>query len=329
MSGSFRLKFTAFFAAVFLAVLVAELFLRAYFAVRTNGDIEMWRYAVELKQEVADRRSHVHAPGRSARLMNVDVSLNSKGLRDRELPYDKPHDAYRILCLGDSLTFGWGVASERTFCKQIERELVKISAFGHRFSAVETLNMGVGNYNTEQELETYLREGRRYHADSVLLFFHITDAEPTQKHSLNFFARNSYLYAFLSQRIAQLKPYVQASNHYIGYYQNLYSGPTFARFRPTLDELVAAVSRDHVKLIPVILPDVRNLENYPFRAYHEAMTEYFAEKGIQAIDLRREFDGKISKDYVVSYDDPHPNALGHDLIARTVVRELQERRLLP
>jgi hypothetical protein len=43
----------------------------------------------------------------------VDYQINSKGLRDDETSYEEPSDIFRILLLGDSHAFGYGVNMAR------------------------------------------------------------------------------------------------------------------------------------------------------------------------------------------------------------------------
>lgn len=58
-------------------------------------DIEMWRYAVDLKQPSKSAElSHEHRPGASGYFMGVDVAINSKGLRDTEYTYEKPDSTF-------------------------------------------------------------------------------------------------------------------------------------------------------------------------------------------------------------------------------------------
>ena len=45
----------------------------------------------------------------------VNVAINSKGVRDREIPYTHPSNRKRILFIGDSVTFGFGLEEEQTF----------------------------------------------------------------------------------------------------------------------------------------------------------------------------------------------------------------------
>src|SRR5215467_1276904 len=48
-------------------------------------DLEMWKYARDIKQVAADPLiGHEHVPNRHARLMGVDFRTNAQGLRDRE-----------------------------------------------------------------------------------------------------------------------------------------------------------------------------------------------------------------------------------------------------
>lgn len=93
----------------------------------------------------------------------ADVHINARGLRDREIGYEDPRNAYRILVLGDSYAEGLHVALEETFAKQLETHL----ADGER--PVEVINGGVSGWGTDQEAIFYAIEGFRYEPDLVLL----------------------------------------------------------------------------------------------------------------------------------------------------------------
>jgi lysophospholipase L1-like esterase len=53
----------------------------------------------------------------------VEVSMNRHGLRERDDLETKPAGERRILCIGDSLTFGWGVPVERCWVRLLEDDL--------------------------------------------------------------------------------------------------------------------------------------------------------------------------------------------------------------
>jgi len=107
--------------------------------------------------------------GSLPREFKTEIQINSHGLRDREIPYEKPKGVSRILLLGDSMTEGLQVALEETFAKRMERVL---NAAG---KSVEVINAGIGEYGTDNELLFYRHEGRKYHPDVVLLAFFLND----------------------------------------------------------------------------------------------------------------------------------------------------------
>src|SRR5262245_36014013 len=49
----------------------------------------------------------------------MEVRINSTGQRDREFPLAKPAGTYRVVVLGDSFTFGHGVAADETYVKRL------------------------------------------------------------------------------------------------------------------------------------------------------------------------------------------------------------------
>lgn len=90
----------------------------------------------------------------------VVYQINSKGLRDRETPYEKPDGVFRILLIGDSRVFGFGVPMEKHFGRVIE---------GY-FANVEVINMGISGYGVDQELRFLRSEGFRYQPDLVIAY---------------------------------------------------------------------------------------------------------------------------------------------------------------
>lgn len=113
-----------------------------------------------------------HVPGAKGFVKSteydIDLIINSKGLRDREFSYSKPDRTRRILCLGDSFTFGYGVEAEETYPKVMER---KLNAIPWQNQAWEVLNAGVGSTGTAQQLAYFVSEGYKYQPDFVLLGF--------------------------------------------------------------------------------------------------------------------------------------------------------------
>jgi lysophospholipase L1-like esterase len=89
------------------------------------------------------KASFVLSPNRNAMVRAYDFTFrfttNSLGLRGREPRIRE--DAVRILGVGDSMTFGWGVDDEETFLARLEK---RIRARGHR---VDVFNAGIPGYS--------------------------------------------------------------------------------------------------------------------------------------------------------------------------------------
>ena len=154
--------------------------------------------------------------------MGVPVKINRAGLSDREFTLEKPAETFRILVLGDSITFGWGVEQDKTFCKLLEKKLNGDPPPGGP-PHYEVINTGVGNYNTSQEVAYFLERGRLYKPDMVLLAFFINDAEPTPREERNWLARTSCLYVFASSFWDGILRDLKLRASYKDYYRSLYT----------------------------------------------------------------------------------------------------------
>ena len=99
------------------------------------------------------------------------VRTNRYRLRDDEFPRSKPPGEFRILVLGDSFTFGLGVAHDDLYTEQVEQFLDEIPGC----APAQVINAGVAGYNTTQELIYLLREGLSFQPDLVVLGFYWND----------------------------------------------------------------------------------------------------------------------------------------------------------
>jgi hypothetical protein len=110
-------------------------------------------------------------PNVRGRFMRQPLLINSQGLRDYEYTRRKEPGTFRIVGVGDSSLFGWGVPMEDSGLKVLERRLNENSG-GRKF---EVINFGVPGYNTAMESETFLRRCLEYAPDLVILNFNTND----------------------------------------------------------------------------------------------------------------------------------------------------------
>lgn len=312
------------FFVIALLVVAVEFGLRLTFMVVQNYDIEMWNYARLLKQSVPDERSHVHRPFASARIMGAESTINSLGLRDREYSYDKPADTYRILVIGDSVTFGFGVRLEETYSKRLEKMLNdKYGAQGRRY---EVISAGVGNYNTTQELAFLKLEGYKYKPDFVLLHYYINDAEPTQKEEENFLTRNSISLIFLKAMTYRLKAYYNPEKQFVPFYRSTFEGPRWDQHEKTLLSFDSTVREMGTELGILITPELHQLDPYPFADIHEKLRALFEIRGRKVIDATEALKREKPETLWNAMDDQHPNAKGHKIIAEYLFEKLETKQ---
>ncbi len=102
---------------------------------------------------------HLYGPG-------VGLKTNGQHMRaDRDYTVAKAEGIYRIVCLGDSFTMGYGVRDDETFPAQIAQQS----------PSLETINMGLGGYGIDQCYLWYRRDGAKFESDVLLFSFIVGD----------------------------------------------------------------------------------------------------------------------------------------------------------
>jgi lysophospholipase L1-like esterase len=294
-----------------LFLLLAEAGLRFYLSRNIFYDVEMSRYARLLKVDAENPRvGHVHRPNGHARLMGVDVRTNSAGFRDDEYALARSHRR-RIIFLGDSLTFGWGVEKEESFEHRLEKSLDDVRP-------TEIINFAAGNYNTTQEVNLFLDRGLAYQPDQVVLFYFINDAEPAPQRSRLPWLGSVRIVTFYWSRLKAVIARFDDSAGYQAYYSALYEQDAEG-WRDTRDSLLllARTCRERgIALQVVLLPELHDLIDYPFAQQYEKVASVLRENGVDVLDLTPAFAGEANPHRLwVALDDAHPNAEAHRRIA--------------
>jgi lysophospholipase L1-like esterase len=83
----------------------------------------------------------------------------------------KPAGRFRIVTVGDSLTFGWGVGDADAFSAQLEQQW----RASHPDVDLDVANLGVPGYNTRQEITLLHRYIERLQPDLVVVGFYTND----------------------------------------------------------------------------------------------------------------------------------------------------------
>jgi lysophospholipase L1-like esterase len=301
-----------------------ELAVRTAFDSGMQFDLEMWKYARELKRISGDPRiGHEHRPGARAHLMGVDVAINSVKLRDVERSYAGRAEARRILMLGDSITFGWGVRAEETFSKRLQ------DRFAQAGMDVEVINTGVGNYNTSMEVAYFLAEGQRFEPDVVVLNYFINDAERTPMYDVSRIERASEAYAFLKSQLDIATRMLGSGDQkdWQDYYHDLYrpgsASSGWHEVKRSIAELARVCHERGISLMIANIPEIRRLDPYPFEAETAMLREVADQVGVPFLDLLPALRGQDPSGLWVTRPDPHPNGVAHGFFAEAMFEPLR------
>ena len=98
-------------------------------------------------------------PGARFLIDGAQTSINSFGYRGAQLPREPQPGHIRVVLLGDSVAFGYGVADDQTFGHLLDPQR-------RRFEAV---NLAVPGYGVDQSLLRYELSGTQWHPHVVLL----------------------------------------------------------------------------------------------------------------------------------------------------------------
>lgn len=312
-----------------LALLMGEVAVRIMAAETLIYNIEMVKYAKELKMpDPRGEVSHVHRPNASAHLMGVDISLNSLGHRNPELPPRAPGEK-RVLVLGSSVTMGWGVPLEQTFTSLVEQRFNKELPLGPG-TRIAIANAGIGNYNTFAQSRLFARQYPEVKPDLVVLHYFISDAEPRPPARNSAVLRYSYLADYCYDRFRTLALAAQGKSDLFKYYSAIYDDSQ-PYWNETLSEIVGMRDRaaaDGVPFFVIIIPDFHNLRpGSPYGSLYAKMEQGFLRRGIRTINtfpiFQEKYGGEESELWI-QRDDPHPNAKGHALMADLLYDEVSK-----
>src|SRR5262249_4044525 len=144
-------------------------------------------------------------PDVSGTFQGAQVDINGIGQRGPLVrPTPPAEGVIRLVILGDSMAFGWGVTEKETFAHRIAE---RFQADHPKGPWLETVNLAVPGYNSQQEVATLVAKGLAYAPSLVLIFLTGNDADlpgfvtrPAHPWAMN----RSYLWDWVELRLSSL-----------------------------------------------------------------------------------------------------------------------------
>jgi hypothetical protein len=230
LSARLALGSLQWLAVLALTLAAGEAVARLVFGVRPLTSASMlWSYH--------PRWGWHHEPGADGTFVKLGLTqpihINSHGLREREIAYEKPPGLRRVMVIGDSAVVGFEVAPEAVFTRVAEERL------RGRGYEVELVNAGVRGWGTDQSLLFLGDEGIRYQPDVVLYKWtgndhpdNVTVHRPFRRYGKPWFTLDDS--GALVLQGVPVPEYPYASNLRVGEDGELHDLPVSPRSRATL-----------------------------------------------------------------------------------------------
>ena len=282
------------------------------------------------------------------------VRINERGLRGPVIPYQQTPGKLRLLFLGDSIVFGYGVHEEESVPMRVA------SLLEAKGVNAEAVNSGVPAYNTGQEVDFLNSAGIAYRPDWVIVGACWNDINEQssvrvtpegwlvsgndQKRGLlarlgesemgyeirNALKRSRIIYAGMTG-VRSLLGLLFSDDHEV-FRMELLEGRDTPRVAQGWREVAGALHRvkelageQGFRVLVVAFPVPLALERaFPMSGYPRGFQRIVEREGLQFLNLEPYFrKAQHGQDSLfIPYDGDHPNAAGHQLAASEIVRVL-------
>lgn len=271
----------------------------------------------------------------------VEVQINEFGLRERAeiRPDNKAPDERRVVCIGDSFTFGWGIPVEQCWVRVLEEDL------RNSHGSVRTVNCGASGALTVDEYEFGLRTRfGQFQPDVVIVSIYLNDLIPS--HGLCVLGaqptRTGYLLLDYIRAAAAPSPLaLDPSADWVAGALGLprEAGEAMGVYGPdkpfdgmwsqgSPQRALAAMAtwcREHnSRLLVTLWPFLQGLgptEHYPFTGLHTLVAEHCRGLSLPVLDLLPVLkNGTETKSYWVTPADMHANPRAQQQV-RTAIAE--------
>jgi lysophospholipase L1-like esterase len=309
------------------ALAMTEVGLRIHRGRLIRGDAT-WNAWTKIYRQAADPiLVYEQVPGTAANWQGAPVVINDDGFRDDPFPPATPGGGRRILVLGDSVAWGWGIEMDRAFPQVLERKLRARAAPDEPPPVV--LNLAVAGYSTAQELRLLETRVAEFHPDLVILHYVLNDPDTYDGGLSRYFteppselARRFQMLLYRIRRVRSNSERAdEAGEDYCHFVHGLNRRGTEQAIRR-----MGEIRRE--RGLPILLAVNPPLgfeagKPYPWRAIHEDLRSWCARYGVEFLDLyEAAFKGLNSAD--LAFDIWHPRERGHELIAEALDHWLGE-----
>jgi len=269
------------------------------------------------------------------------TSMRNPDLREPRSQIAPKEDVFRILVVGDSFAWGFGVHAEDAFPFRMEHQL-NLQSGSEYF---EVINWSHPGWGTTHEARSVLPQLDRLQPDLLILSFVLNDPEP-DRHAVRsqnwpqlqpevpesylgrLLYRHSRVYRFVWSRLENTRIHRELDD----YYHDLFSGDTWKKCRWTLRLMRKSAFDRGIPMVLVVFPLFQGQmdDSYPYLDLHAAVSDLGESLGVHVLDLLDTYRGVDGRRLaVIPFTDAHPSELAHRIAADAILEFLVSKGLVP
>ncbi|NEQ75625.1 MAG: hypothetical protein F6K23_22790 [Okeania sp. SIO2C9] len=270
----------------------------------------------------------------------IYFQTNSQSFRNKEdFSVNIPPNKVRIVCSGDSVTMGWGVSNNQSWCHLL-------SSINQR---LQTINMAQGGYGVDQAYLWYKRDGTKFEHNIQIFAFITHDFLRMQNANFTGYGKpllsleNGELVnhnfpvprgSFLAPKITQGSRYIQELR-FLGLWKKLfpikletdnkYVVQTPAIAIKIFEELAEINQAKNSKLVVVYLPSRSDYYKNDSDSWRQYLQTELQKRNIIYIDLIAEFRDKMPNEQLEKAflgGNWHYSVSGNQFIANILYEKL-------
>ncbi|MDQ7821579.1 MAG: SGNH/GDSL hydrolase family protein [Candidatus Eremiobacteraeota bacterium] len=262
------------------------------------------------------------------------VSTNEDGFRAAGVHRKKNPGTYRVLCIGDSITFGnYDIGNEETYPYYLQEFLKR----KHPSRDFEVINGGCPGYTCLQGMELLRRRGLAYSPDLLIIgYLHhemvkvpVRDSDrmniPGPVKLTRSVLYGSAFYRKLKQGVQEVEEDPEA-----GRKEGSVSRVSLEEYKATMEKFIKIAEDRGVKLIFLNLPTARSVVSKEDKDYREALNDLASGKKIPLFDAYTYFCSQYEKKRIPLFtvDSIHPNAYGNMVMAQGIADFIDKKGFL-
>ena len=254
---------------------------------------------------------------------------NSRGFRDVEFDSAKIPGEIRIVCLGDSCTFGVGVPREAIYVSRLADRLNQ----RHSWARFRAFNLGVTGYSSLQGLRALQSEGLVLSPDLIVAYFGWNDHFPRVHYADSEQKLDPAWKVRLQATLRLSRCYQAAENLLLGfkYEDRQVEQPRVPidEFEHNIREMIRLARSNGAEALLVTAAPLRPDELH--MRYVSAVRKVARSTGALLADVSAVFSARSSSErgeLFLRRDSVHPNAAGHRIVAALICSAIEQGRCM-